>query len=171
MNCLFRKDAAMSFEESHLGKIRQLVGSQLLLVPGARIVIEGLDGKVLLQKRSDLGLWGLPGGNAEPGEDLAAVVAREVFEETGLTISNPEPFGFGCNPEVETVTFPNGDVCQFFVLNYFTKTFSGKLAMLDGESLALEWFDTSDLPEMLPNMKSSLLAYKTYCSTGKFQMI
>ncbi len=30
----------MSFEDSHLGKIRQLIGSQLLLVPGARIVIE-----------------------------------------------------------------------------------------------------------------------------------
>ena len=161
----------MSFEESYLGKIRQLVGSQLLLVPGARIVVQDLDERVLLQRRSDLGLWGLPGGNAEPGENLASVVVREVFEETALTIANPEPFGFGCNPEIETVTFPNGDICQFFVLNFFTKTFSGNLAMLDGESLALEWFETSDLPEMLPNMKASIAAYEAHCSTGRFQMI
>ena len=161
----------MSFEESHLGQIRQLVGSRLLLVPGARIVIAGSDGKVLLQKRSDLNVWGLPGGNAEPGEDLATVVRREVFEETGLTVANPKPFGFGCNPDIETVTFPNGDVCQFFVLNFFTTTFTGHLAMHDGESLALDWFDPKNLPEMLPNMEASVNAYETYCSTGEFQMI
>lgn len=161
----------MSFEESHLGKIRQLVGAQLLLVPGARIVIERADGKVLLQKRSDLDVWGLPGGNAEPGEDLASVVVREVLEETGLVIQDPTPFGFGSNPEIETVTFPNGDVCQFFVLNFFTKTFSGELAMLDGESTALEWFDPHDFPQMLPNMKASVRAYEAYRSTGAFQMI
>lgn len=161
----------MSFEDSHLGKIRHLVGSQLLLVPGARIVIERPDGKILLQKRSDLNVWGRPGGNAEPGEDLTSVVEREVFEETGLTIKNAKPFGFGCNPEIETVEFPNGDQCQFFVLNFFTKSFSGDLVMLDGESLALDWFDLSNLPEMLPNMKASILAYNSYRSTAEFQMI
>ncbi len=81
----------MSFATSHLGKIRRLVGPQLLLVPGARVVIERSDSKVLLQKRSDLGVWGLPGGNAEPGEDLKTVVEREVLEETGLTITDAKP--------------------------------------------------------------------------------
>lgn len=101
----------MTFEESHLGKIQQLVGSQLLLVPGARIVIQYCNGKVLLQKRSDLGVWGLPGGNAEPEEDLKSVIRREVFEETGLTIIDVEPFGFSSNPDLETVKFPNGHIC------------------------------------------------------------
>lgn len=58
----------------------------MLLVPGARIVIEDPVGQILLQKRSDFGLWGLPGGNAEPGEDTTTSIAREVLEETGLTI-------------------------------------------------------------------------------------
>ncbi|UWQ32179.1 NUDIX domain-containing protein [Leisingera sp. M527] len=161
----------MSFEDSYLGKIRQLVGSQLLLVPGARIVIEEPDGKILLQKRSDLGVWGLPGGNAEPGEDLTSVVEREVLEETGLIITGATPFGFGCNPEIETVEFPNGDRCQFFVLNFFTRSFSGDLRILDGESLALEWFRMDKLPRMLPNMEASVRAYGSYRSNGEFQMI
>lgn len=161
----------MGFEDSHLGKLRQLVGSQLLLVPGARIVIENSDGKILLQKRSDLGVWGLPGGNAEPGEDLASVVRREVFEETGLTITDAKPFGFGCNPNIETIQFLNGDLCQFFVLNFFTKSFSGNLMMIDGESLALQWHSKTDLPEMLPNMKASVLAYNKYNTNREFQMI
>ena len=158
------------FKDSHLGKLRQIVGQQLLLVPGARIIIENADGKILLQKRSDLKIWGLPGGNAEPGEDLHTVVEREVFEETGLTVTNAKPFGFGSNPELETVKFPNGDQCQFFVLNFFTKSISGELRMLDGESLALEWYSKDALPEMLPNMKESVRAYERFSTEGEFQM-
>ena len=161
----------MSFDESHLGQIRKLVGSQKLLVPGARIVIENADGQVLLQKRIDFGVWGLPGGNAEPGEDLISIIKREALEETGLTVENPIPFGFGSDPEIETVTFPNGDICQFFVMNFFTREFSGTLAIADDESLALDWFAPNKLPETLPNMAASIRAYQTYCSTGEFQMI
>lgn len=150
------------FEDSHLGQLRKLVGSQLLLVPGARIVIENSDGDILLQRRGDLGIWGLPGGNAEPGEDLTSVVTREVYEETGLTIRSATPFGFGCNPDIETIRFPNGDQCQFFVLNFFTKSFSGELRALDGESLALEWHARDALPDLLPNMKASILAYEKF---------
>ena len=81
------------------------------------------------------------------------------------------PFGFGCNPDIETVTFPNGDACQFFVLNYFTRKFSGNLATLDEERLALRWFAPNNLPTMLPNMKASIRAYAAYRSTAEFQMI
>jgi 8-oxo-dGTP diphosphatase len=52
------------------------------------IVVE--DGRVLLVKRAHpplAGEWTLPGGGVEVGETLAAAVAREVLEETGLTIA------------------------------------------------------------------------------------
>ncbi|MFK7938446.1 MAG: NUDIX domain-containing protein [Roseovarius sp.] len=160
-----------SFEQSYLGRLRKIVGSRLLLVPGARIVIENAKGEILLQKRSDFGVWGLPGGCAEPGEDLRDTVVREVAEETGLTIKNAQPFGFGGNPEQETFEFPNADKCQFFVMNFFTQDYAGRLCMLDGESLALDWFSPDVLPDMLPNMKASVHAYHRFCATGEFQMI
>jgi 8-oxo-dGTP pyrophosphatase MutT (NUDIX family) len=159
------------FSDSYLGKLRQLVGPQLLLVPGARIVIENVLGEILLQQRSDFEIWGLPGGNAEPGESLLSVIEREVLEETGLIVEDVKPFGFGCNPDLETIEFPNGDNCQFFVLNFYTKTFSGDLKIMDDESLALEWFAINRLPKMLPNMEASIIAYQEFCRSGQFQMI
>ncbi|WP_288800233.1 NUDIX hydrolase [uncultured Arsenicicoccus sp.] len=48
---------------------------------------------VLLAEASDrtnaAGAWGLPGGGVEPGEDPAAAVVREVWEETGQDIMRP----------------------------------------------------------------------------------
>ena len=47
------------------------------------------DGRVLLVRRGrepGLGLWTVPGGRIEAGETAAAACAREVAEETGLTV-------------------------------------------------------------------------------------
>jgi ADP-ribose pyrophosphatase YjhB (NUDIX family) len=43
------------------------------------------DGKMLLIRRADNGLWALPGGGVDVGETLAEGAVREVLEETGVT--------------------------------------------------------------------------------------
>ena len=53
------------------------------------VVLDG-KGQVLLVKRAHeplKGEWSLPGGGVEVGEMLEAAVAREVLEETGLTVT------------------------------------------------------------------------------------
>jgi hypothetical protein len=49
-----------SFADTYGGQLRRFVGGRLLLIPGARIVIENTRAGILLQKRRDLTFWGLP---------------------------------------------------------------------------------------------------------------
>ena len=44
------------------------------------------EGRVLLILREDAEIWGLPGGQVEPGESIAEAARREVREETGLEV-------------------------------------------------------------------------------------
>lgn len=52
------------------------------LASGEAVVMR--DGKLLLVRRTDDGLWALPGGITDPGETLAQSARRELLEETGL---------------------------------------------------------------------------------------
>ena len=47
-------------------------------------------GRLLLVQRANepgRGLWSVPGGRVEPGEDDAAALVREMHEETGLLVT------------------------------------------------------------------------------------
>jgi 8-oxo-dGTP diphosphatase len=54
------------------------------------------DNKVLLSKQFG-DKYDLPGGGVDLGEDLKAAVIREVKEETGLDVNNPELLGLENN--------------------------------------------------------------------------
>lgn len=53
-------------------------------------------GRLLLVRRSNdpgRGLWSVPGGRREPGEDDATALVREMSEETGLVVAPGELLG------------------------------------------------------------------------------
>lgn len=60
-----------------------------------KAAIKDSDGRILLLREKD-GSWELPGGGLEHGEDAKAALAREIAEETGLTVEwmsdQPETF-------------------------------------------------------------------------------
>ncbi|WP_375459585.1 NUDIX domain-containing protein [uncultured Enterovirga sp.] len=159
------------FAKSYLGRLRGTVGSRLLLVPGMRVVVEDGAGAILLQLRSDYGVWGLPGGVPDEGEGAEAVAIRETEEETGIRIADPLPFGFASDPAHEVWTYPNGDRCHYFTLLYAARTFSGELIASNDESLRVGWFRPDALPDLMPVMQRTLDAYGRFRATGLFQSI
>jgi 8-oxo-dGTP pyrophosphatase MutT (NUDIX family) len=60
---------------------RQRVAAYAVLVEGGRILLTQMSGRTRIE-----GLWTLPGGGIDHGEDLRDAVVREVHEETGLLI-------------------------------------------------------------------------------------
>jgi 8-oxo-dGTP pyrophosphatase MutT (NUDIX family) len=162
----------MKFSDSYLGKLRKVVGTRLILVPGARIVLHDRLGRVLLELRKDFRRWGLPGGHQEIGDSTAETAIREVFEETGLRIKRPQVFGIASDPTHETIRFPNGDRTQSVAILFHASKPGGEPKFDPHETLELGWFALKDLPaSLMPNSARTLKAFRRYRKTGKFQMI
>ena len=162
----------MRFSDSYLGKLRKIVGSRLVLIPGARIVVHDRAGRVLLELRKDFRKWGLPGGHQEVGDSSVDTAIREVFEETGLKITRPEMFGVASDPKHETIRFPNGDRTQTVSILFHARKPRGAAKFDPSETLELGWFALDKLPaSLMPNSARTLKAFNRYRRTGRFQMI
>jgi 8-oxo-dGTP pyrophosphatase MutT (NUDIX family) len=72
------------------------------------------EGQILsISRGKNTQAWALPGGSVEPKEDLKEAVIREVYEETGFVIANPEPVYCAFVPDEENTivtTFISRDV-------------------------------------------------------------
>lgn len=158
------------FADSHLGKLRALVGSRLLLVPSVRAIISDANGHVLLQKRLDYGNWGLPGGSPEPEESVFEAMKREVMEETGLTVLEARPFGFASDPRTEMGTYPNGDRVHAYSLLFEVLRFEGQLGASMDEGDGLEYFPPEAMPAMNTDQRRTVEHWLKFRSTGEFQL-
>jgi 8-oxo-dGTP pyrophosphatase MutT (NUDIX family) len=124
---------------------------------GVGIILRDDLGRILLEKRSDCGLWGLPGGSIEPGESITEAAVREMKEETGLTVEITRLLGVYSKPADRIVTYPdNGDVVQLIDILLEANTISGELSC-SSESEDLRFFDPAALPsDLVPPAKAPL---------------
>ena len=104
-------------------------------------------GDILLQKRSDNGYWGLPGGKVDIGESVEQGAVREVLEETGLRVAVRRLIGVYSDPKLYSIlTYPSGHAVHYVTLVFACEYESGELRISD-ESTDIGYFDTKALPE------------------------
>lgn len=106
------------------------------------LIIEG-DSILLVQrgKQPLQGQWSLPGGAIETGELLKTAVAREVLEETGLTVE------VGAIAEIFERLMPDATGAteyHYVLLDYLCRVISGTPRPGD-DSCAVAWVRRQDL--------------------------
>ena len=161
----------MAFVGSYLWRLRQRVGGQTVLMPGAMVLVEDAAGRVLLTRRADNGTWCLPAGGAEEGGSFARTALDELREETGLVAQPADliPFGTLSEAALHTITYPNGDVTHCFAVLFAVRRWQGTPGLSD-ETVDVAFFDPADRPApMHPAAATAIDLYAAFQASGAFQ--
>lgn len=110
----------------YLAKLRSHVGTDLLVVPGVSAILRDGEGRILLQRRTDDGRWGLPGGAVDPGETPAQAVVREVYEELRVHVRPIALLGV-YGGEAFRHLYPHGDLVEYVVSVFACELLPGEV--------------------------------------------
>jgi 8-oxo-dGTP diphosphatase len=108
----------------------------------AAAVLVKRDGRVLLVRRVNepyRGLWTLPAGFVDAGEDPARAAERECLEETGLSVH--------AERVLDVIAGREHEHGADFVIVYHADYVGGTLSPND-DADAVEWFEFSNLPPL-----------------------
>lgn len=136
----------------YIKQIRKTIGHDPLMAVGLGVLILNENEEILLEKRSDNGLYCLVGGGVDLGEKVIDGAKREIKEEIGLDIEDLHFMGVKSGEE-EMLLYPNGDLTYYVDFFFYCHIDSKKQipVISDDESTELRFFALDKLPpdEML----------------------
>ena len=119
---------------------------------GVKAFIKNRQGKYLMLKRTepyhpnDAPKWDIPGGRINPGEELMIALAREIKEETGMTLKG--------TPQIMAAQDILRTPGRHVVRLTYTAQAAGKITLDPKEHTEFGWFT---LPEINKLYKDSYL--------------
>jgi 8-oxo-dGTP pyrophosphatase MutT (NUDIX family) len=147
----------------YLKNLRAKVGRDLVMLPAACVAIADDQGRLLLGKETETGLWMLPGGAADPSERPADTAIRECFEETGLLIEITGLIGVFGGPEF-LVRYPNGDECYYISTAFRGAVINTSGASGDGELSEIGYFSQAEFDKLAASEQTKLIVRTTFAN-------
>lgn len=103
------------------------------------------DGKLLLEKRWDCDLWGLPGGRLKKGERETAGIARELREESGISLPESAFHRLRVVDDQRIAAYADGTVWRMVIILFSAELTQEPVFRCSGESNALRFFTPEEL--------------------------
>lgn len=145
----------------YIRKVRQHIGTDLLLLPSVAVFPIREDGQLLLVQDSATRLWQTAGGTVEPDEPPRDAAVREVFEEAGVTVELGDLIDVIGGPQFR-LTYPNGDQTAYVTIAFDAVVTSGTPAPDNDETCAVGWWPPSELGQVPINeFTKSLVRWPT----------
>ncbi|MBL7782106.1 MAG: NUDIX domain-containing protein [Saprospiraceae bacterium] len=121
---------------------------------GIGVIIQNEQGEILIGKRrgGHAPYYSIPGGHLELGETFEKAAIKEVFEETGLIISDPKVF---CVTNNLRTYLSEGK--HYISINLFTRHYEGIVTLKEPEKCEhWGWYPIQSIP--LPQFDASEFA-------------
>jgi 8-oxo-dGTP pyrophosphatase MutT (NUDIX family) len=129
----------------YIAQLRQYIGHRPILMLGAVLLILDEQKRLLMMRRSDNKMWGIPGGAVEPGEVIESAAKRETWEEVNLEVGEISLFGVFSGPELY-YKYPNDDEVYNVSIVYLSHDWHGEVK-LNEEHTEWKWFAADKIPE------------------------
>lgn len=114
-------------------------------VPVVDAAIVDDEGRLLLIRRADTGLWAMPGGGIDMGETPAQGAVREVLEETGLVVEAVGLVGVWDSRLAQAT-----DALQLYMFVVRCRLTGVGIASHAHEVLDQAWFGRDEIPPLTP---------------------
>lgn len=127
------------------------------VTPAISVVILDEENRILLQKRTDSGVWALPSGHIEPGESVSDAAIREIYEETNLRINIKKLIGVYSDPNYQVYTYPSGERKHFITTCFLAEITGGVFRINPKESLDFKFFHKDAFPANILTMHPNFI--------------
>jgi 8-oxo-dGTP pyrophosphatase MutT (NUDIX family) len=128
----------------YLRSLRDRVGHELVLLPAVAVLPWDADGRLLMVREAETGLWQTVGGSVEPDEAPADAALREAAEEAAITVEIERLRAVLGGPQFR-LTYPNGDLVSYVSIVFDVRVVAGEPRADGEETLAVAWFAPGEL--------------------------
>ncbi|MFE7872915.1 NUDIX hydrolase [Micromonospora humida] len=116
------------------------------IVPAVTVFVLDEQDRVLLIRRTDNGLWAIPGGAQDFGEYIAETAVRETKEESGIDVEVTGIVGIYTDPK-HVMAYSDGEVRQQFSICFRARHLGGE-PTASSESSAVRWVNRAELSSL-----------------------